>query len=87
MPNVAISSILLPSGTLNTKSLSAFAYSAKLPLSGYNPPCTVPATLSPTLILGFANEEPMETTVPDRSQPIIAPGGEKKAECFQSVGF
>lgn len=26
-------------------------------------------------------------TVPEKSHPIADPGGEKNAECFQSVGF
>jgi hypothetical protein len=30
---------------------------------------------------------PSLTTVPEKSQPRIAPGGDMLAECFQSVGF
>jgi hypothetical protein len=30
---------------------------------------------------------PRLTTVPEKSQPRIAPGGDMLAECFQSVGF
>lgn len=75
-PNVAACSKVIWSGTPKIKSLCARAYSAKAPCSGYRFPWMVPATRSPIFhcVLRFG---PSATIVPDRSPPVMAPGGEK----------
>lgn len=73
-PN-ALASAKSPSilgGTEYTKSLSARRNSAKLPLSLNCPPWTQPAIRSPTLRPVFAGDEPMATTAPEKSHPMMA---------------
>lgn len=66
---------MILSGGFQARSDSTFRYWANAPLSGNRPPWTTPAILSPIFHWELGTEEPVEITVPEKSQPIMECGG------------
>lgn len=78
-PDAAASSHETESGTFQTRVACALTYSANEPSSDLRPPCTNPATRSPSFT--FETSGPTSETVPAKSHPRMEPGGETASRC------
>jgi len=87
-PRVAASVKARVSGMRIAMSPLTRQYSAKAPSSSSTAltPWVKPATRSPRLKV-LVTDGPMDTTVPAKSQPTVAPAVGMRLICFQSVGF